>query len=406
MAGQIEVNENGIIVPDASEIKGAFQGVFTNAMGTDLNLDDSTPQGVLIDDLTTEKQLDNAQILYLMNQLNPDTASGVFQDAIGMLYNVQRKPATASIANCVCVGIAGTVLNGINTGNPAMAQSVNGDIFQCLNTVTIPASGQTSEIPFVCTETGEKPVGANTVNSIYKKVIGWDAVNNPNGGTLGTEVESREAFEERRKQSLALNATGSLSAVKSALLNVDGVIDVFVYENDGDTAISNYRGVTTIKPHSIYTCIQGGTAEDIGEAIYGSKSAGCDTNGSATATYYNSDVDITFSYNYTIPNASPIYIQVNLGSAVSDGTKNQIMDALVNDFYGTADNNNLKISIGDTIYASRFSALITNLGLSGLLLESVKVSKNGTNWYDTLETDINELPTLTASETYIKFVVS
>ena len=406
MSGQIEVNENGIIVPQASEIKSAFQGVFTNALGTDLSLDDATPQGALIDDLTEEKQLDNAQILYFMNQMNPDTAQGVFQDAIGMLYNIQRKPATASIANCICIGVAGTVLNGINTGNPATAQSVNGDIFQCLNTVTIPASGQTAEIPFVCTETGEKPVGANTVNSIYQKVIGWDAVNNPNGGTLGTEVESREAFEERRKQSLALNATGSLSAVKSALLNVDGVTDVFVYENDSDTAISNYRGVTTIKPHSIYTCIQGGTAEDIGEAIYGSKSAGCDTNGSATATYYNSDVDITFTYNYTIPSAVPVYVQVNLGSAISDGTKAQIMDMLVSDFYGAADNNNLKISIGDTIYASRFNAVITNMGLSGLLLESVKVSKNGTNWYDTVDININELPTLTASGTYIKFVVS
>ena len=46
------------------------------------------------------------------------------------------------------------------------------------------------------------------------------------------------------------------------------------------------------------------------------------------------------------------------------------------------------------------------MGLSGLLLESVKVSKNGTNWYDTVDININELPTLTASGTYIKFVVS
>lgn len=404
MAGQIEVNENGLVVPDASEIKGAFQSVFTNALGTDLNLDDSTPQGVLIDDLTTEKQLDNSQLLYFMNQMNPDTASGVFQDAIGMLYNVQRKPATASIANCICVGVAGTVLNGINTGNPATAQSVNGDIFQCVNTVTIPASGQTAEIPFICTETGEKPVGANTVNSIYQKVIGWDAVNNPNGGTLGTEVESREAFEERRKQSLALNATGSLGAVKAALLNVEGVTDVFVYENDGDSSLT-YRGVT-MGAHSIYTCIQGGVADDIGEAIYSSKSAGCDTNGSNTATYYDTFTGVTYSYNYTTPTPVPIYIQVNVSSAVSDTVKSQIREELVNNFYGTSDSNEIKITIGDTIYASRFSAVISNLNISGLLLKSVKVSKDGTNWYDLIDLDIDELPTLTGSETYIKFVVS
>lgn len=406
MSGQIEVNENGVIVPEASEIKEAYQGCFLNAFGSDLSLDDATPQGALIDDLTTEKQLDNAQLLRFMNQLNPDTADGIWQDAIGNLYNIQRKPATASIANCICMGIAGTTLNGINTGNPATAQSVNGDIFQCVNTVVIPASGQTEEIPFICTETGEKPIGANTVNSIYQKVQGWDAVNNPNGGTLGTETETREAFEERRKQSLYLNSTGSLSAVKSALLNVEGVSDVFVYENNGDTAIENYRGIAEIKPHSIYTCIQGGTAEDIGEAIYNSKSAGCDTNGSATATYYNSDVDITFTYNYTIPTAIPIYIQVNLGNNPSNGLKQQIIDALVANFYGTSDDNDPKVTIGDSIYASRFSALITNMDISGLLLQSVKVSKDGTNWYDVIEMGIDELPTLTGNETYIKFVVT
>ena len=405
MAGQITVNENGIQVPEASEIKGAFQGVFTSALGTDLNLDDSTPQGALIDDFTTEKQLDNAQILYLMNQLNPETASGVFQDALGMIYSIQRKPATASIANCICTGMAGTVLNGINTGNPATAQSVNGDIFACLNTVTIPASGETSEIPFVCTETGEKPVGVNTVNSIYQKVQGWDSVNNPNGGTLGTNVESREAFEERRKESLALNATGSLSAVKAALLNVDGVSDVFVYENDGDDAIADYHGVS-LGPHSIYCCIEGGTADDIGKAIYNSKSAGCDTNGSSTATYTDSFTGVTYSYSYQIPTAVPVYIQVNVGASIGDAVKDQIMNALYNNFYGVSGGNELKVSIGDTIYASRFSAVISNLNIDGVLLKSVKVSRNGTNWYDSISMDADELPTLTASGTYIKFVVS
>lgn len=404
MAGQIEVNENGVIVPQASEIKEAFQGVFTNALGTDLNLDDSTPQGVLIDDLTTEKQLDNAQILYFMNQLNPDTANGVFQDALGSIYSIQRKPATASIANCICIGVAGTVLNGIETGNPATAQSVNGDIFQCVNTVTIPAGGQTAEIPFICTETGEKPVGANTVNSIYQKVQGWDAVNNPNGGTLGTDAESREAFEERRKQSLALNATGSLGAVKSALLNLDGVSDVFVWENDTDSTITDYRGVDLL-PHSIYTCIQGGTAGAIGEAIYKSKSAGCDTNGSNTATYTDPYTGVEYSYNYVTPTALPIYIQINLGANISDGAKNQIMEALIDNFYGTSDSEDIKITIGDSIYASRFSAVISNLNLN-ILLKSVKVSKNGSTWVDVLQTDIDQLPTLTGSSTYIKFVVS
>jgi len=402
MAGQIEINENGIIVPEASEIKESFQTAFTNAFGTDLSLDDATPQGVLIDDLTTEKQLDNAQLLYLMNQLNPETASGVWQNALGSLYSIQRKPATSSIANCVCYGVAGTVLNGIDTGNPAKAQSVNGDIFQCVNTITIPESGQTPEIPFICTETGEKPIGANTVNSIYQKVIGWDAINNPNGGTLGSEIESRQAFEERRKESLSLNETGSLGAVKSHLLNIDGVTDVFVWENDTDETVLDYRGVS-LAPHSIYTCIQGGTASKIGEALYNSKSAGCDTNGDAEATYTDQYTGVVYEYNYTIPTATPIYVQINISENVSDAVKQRVMDALVNNFYGN--DKEQRISIGGTLYASRLSAVISGLNVDGLLLKSVKVSTNGSSWNDVLTVNIDRLPTLTASSDYIKFVV-
>ena len=80
------------------------------------------------------------------------------------------------------------------------------------------------------------------------------------------------------------------------------------------------------------------------------------------------------------------------------------MDALEDDFNGTAENGDLKITIGDSIYASRFSAVISNMN-NGILLRSVKVSTDGTNWYDVVTLDIDELPTLTKSDTYIKFVV-
>ena len=68
--------------------------------------------------------------------------------------------------------------------------------------------------------------------------------------------------------------------------------------------------------------------------------------------------------------------------------------------------NDIKITIGDSIYASRFSAVISNLDIDGVLLESVKVSTDGASWEDVLSLDIDELPTLTGTETYIKFVVS
>ena len=193
MTAQITVSSTGVKVPEAEEIKAAIQDVFVHAFGSDLSLDDATPQGVLIDDITEQKQLDNAELLYFFNQLNPNTADGIFQDALASIYFLQRKVATHSIVNCVCTGAAGTVLNGVSSGNPAMAQSSTGDLFQCLGGGTIPASGSIT-LAFGAVEAGPIPVSSNTVNKIYSAVSGWDGVNNVAAGVIGTAKESRANF--------------------------------------------------------------------------------------------------------------------------------------------------------------------------------------------------------------------
>ncbi len=134
MTANLTITDTGIVSPTTDEIKTDIQGIFINAFGSDLSLDDSTPQGVLIDGLAQMKQASNSVLLYLANQFNPEYASGIFQDALANLYFIQRKSATHSIVTCRCIGVNGTVLNGLPDDNfpdrvPAMAQSTNGDIF-------------------------------------------------------------------------------------------------------------------------------------------------------------------------------------------------------------------------------------------------------------------------------------
>lgn len=407
MSGQISVTSAGIQVPQASDIKQAFQNAFTNALGTDLSLDDSTPQGVIIDDLTQEKQLDNAQILYFLNQMNPETADGVFQDALGAIYSLQRKVATSSVVNCVCTGAPGTLIPGVSSGNPAMAQSVNGDLFQCLIGGTIPVSG-TITLQFASVETGEIPVGANTVNSIYNVISGWDTVNNPVAGTVGTEIESRADFESRRKQSLALNATGSLSSVYAHIFDVTGVTDVFVDENDTNSSVTR-RGVT-LSAHSIYICQNGATdSGDLAEAIYNSKSGGCDTNGPNTCSFTEPVTGVTYTYNYYTPTDTPIYIKITLGHAISSEAQQGVKEVLQDNFNGQNNDGYSRVTIGTTIYASRFYTAINKLNNSDIILQSVKVSTNGSTWVDVLNFNMNVLPTLdieSTSPAYITFEVA
>lgn len=393
MSMNISVSPSGITTPQTSEIKQAFQDIFVNSLGAELNLDDATPQGVLIDDLTQAKQLSNSLLLYIFNQLNPETAEGIFQDALAKLYFIERKAATRSIVNCVCTGLAGTVLNGVDSGNPALAQSSNGDVFECVTGGTIPAGGSIT-LAFRSQETGEIPVTQNTVNKIYQTVIGWDSVNNAATGTVGSEQETRAEFAKRIIDSLAVNATGSLSALQSAIANLDGVTDYKLWENVTDSSVTT-RGVT-LSPHSIWICVNSAVGSDeMAEVIYKNKSGGSDTNGSQLCSYIDPDTNVAYAYYYDNPIDQDIYVKVTTVSEPSDEVKDAIKEAVVDNFQGKSGED--RISIGDSILASRFVADIVKL--TGVV--KVEISTDGATWADSLSFNMNIMPTISKTNVSI-----
>ena len=172
MSSQITITENGISVPETSEVKEAFQDVFVNAFGSEISLDDSTPQGSIIDDLTIIKQQSNSKDLFLFNQFNPETASGLYQDAIGALFGLKRKSAQSSIVTCQCIGKNGTVIP-----KGTLIQSTNNDLFESIEQKTIGSSGNVN-VQFKSVETGAIPCSSNTVNKLFSSVSGLEAVNN------------------------------------------------------------------------------------------------------------------------------------------------------------------------------------------------------------------------------------
>lgn len=322
--------------------------------------------------------------------MNPETAEGVFQDALGSIYGLKRKEATHSIVNCECIGVQGTVIN-----SSAMAQSTNGDLFEAIETKTIPESGIVT-VQFQSVETGVIPVGANTVNKIYSVITGWDSVNNAVAGTEGTEEESRIDFEARRKKELSRNARGTLGAVLSAVWEVEGVSDVAIEQNR-TSANKTIRGIT-LSPHSIYLCVNGGQADDIAQAIFYSLSGGCDTTATATSivgSYTDPYSNVQDTYNIDRPTDVPIKVKIGVGSYVSSEVEDLIKNAIIADWQGQTDNES--ITIGSSVYASQFYADIAKLMINNLQLVNVKISEDdGTTWEDVLTFDLNELPTIEA----------
>ena len=394
MSFNLSFSTAGITAPSSSEVKQDFETMFKQAFGSNLNVDDATPQGQLIVSLTAMVVSKNAQLMYMMNQLNPNYAmndefGNLWQDAIGALYQIQRKKATPTTVLCQCTGISGTVLNGKNTNNPAKAKSVNGDIFVCSTTVTIPETGIII-CQFEAEQTGKIQVGIGAVNKIYTQVLGWDTVTNTASGITGTDTETREEFENRRIKSLGLNATGSADAVYSKIADLDGVSDLLVRENvtDNNQVLQGY----TLKPHSIFVCVNGGDGNEIADALFRKKSAGCDTNGQTSIQVVSPVTGSVYNFKFERPQVIQCAVKVTYSANTETplNIEELIKEAVVSNVQGLA-NQKTRLKIAQTLYASRFYCALVNLGAD---IIDIQVSTVGGSLSDKVDFNLNQLGTV------------
>jgi len=93
---------------------------------------------------------------------------------------------------------------------------------------------------------------------------------------VGVDAETDEEFAQKRNLSLenpGFSTSGSLAA---RLLNISGVTDARVYENDTDTLAAD----TDLGAHSIWPVVEGGTVADIMQELLIRKTGGTGIKGS------------------------------------------------------------------------------------------------------------------------------
>ena len=170
----------GVVVPDSSEIREDFAKGIVKAFRSDpdrpdVNVEPTSPMGQVVDLVAAEIEAKNAEIAYLANQLNPQTARGVFLDAIGGLYGIDRKLSEPSVVTCTLTGLKGTVIP-----YGAIVQDTNGNNFRhsAVGGAVIGDDG-TVTTTFESVEHGSVEVAPETVTKIVTIVAGWDAVTNP-----------------------------------------------------------------------------------------------------------------------------------------------------------------------------------------------------------------------------------
>lgn len=398
---QIQFTDNGLVLPSESDILNGVQADINNAFGGGVNPALETPQGQLASSEAAIIADKNNQFAYYTNQNDPDYASGKWQDAIGRIYFMTRKPAEATTVQVTLTGIAGTIIP-----SGTLAQDIYGNTYVNISNAIIESTGTVSAT-FVNTVTGPIACAANSLNKIYQAISGWDSINNIAPGVLGRDVESRADFEFRRKNSVALNAHGTTSAIYGSVFDVDGVLDCYVIDNPTNSAVS--AGVTgySVAPHSVYVAAVGGVDQAVGEAIWIKKDIGCDYNGNTTVT-----VTDTSGYNYPYPTYSvkfnrPSSIAIKFSVSIVNNTSlpsdvvTQVKNAIIDRFNGA--NGTARERIGSSIFASNYYSGITSISPAMSIL-SLQLAKGSGALSTSQQMGIDESPTLQASDITVTLV--
>lgn len=393
----VTITENGLLVPDVSDILAGRLTDMTTALGGGASQSLSSPQGQLAQSDTEIIAQTDDKLLCLFNQINPDYSTGRFQDGIGRIYFMDRISAQGTVVTAQCIGKVNTV---IPAGSSAI--DTNGYIYQSINEAVIPASG-TIDVQFVNTTTGPISCAAGALNQIYRAVSGWDSITNANPGVVGIDVESRIAFETRRKQSVARNSRNQDASTLSKLLETSGVLDAYVWSNR--TAATVNKGTTSfpVLAHSIFICVYGGADEDVAESIFQTYNPGANMNGSTHFTVYD---NVNYlppypEYDMQWQKATParVYFNVELDSSLnppSDITS-QVKTMIANVFNGGYEGIG-KARIGSTINAGKYYAPVISISPDTVGVLSLEVSLDGTTFGPAATMGIDQVPTIQESD--------
>jgi uncharacterized phage protein gp47/JayE len=366
----------GLEIKTFDEIYGTITSGLQSVYGADINVDQSSPDGQLVN-IFVQAALDNLETLVdVYNSFSPYAAYGVTLDQRMALNGITRKQGTYTMQIVEITVDRALTLPGLDAeinnpdGTGFTVQDDQGNQFILAATQIIPTPG-TYPFTFRSKVIGRIETTANTITNQTTLTLGVTAVNNPSSYTaLGENEETDLELRTRHSKSFNLAATGPADAIEAAIMSVSLVTDTFVAENDTG---STDHGVPA---HSIWAIVENGADSDIGQAIYSKKTPGCGMKGSVSVVI-NRPNGTTFTDKFDRPLDENLHIRFTMIPKIAGVTfdtsldKAQLVDKLKYTIAQSA-------SIGDVIIA--MLAIEPNA-----ILTSVAISNNGSTWVEKLD---------------------
>lgn len=247
--------------------------------GLFINIDPDSPDAQLMN-IYIQACLDLENLLVQINAgFDPDQAIGRILDQRVTLNGIQRQAGTYTITNVTLLASGPCNLYGLDQDIEEIytVQDNAGNQWELIETQVISGSG-TYIYAFSAKNPGEVLTIPNTITTPVTVILNIVDINNPTTyTTLGVNEETDAQLRVRRLKSVSLSSQGYRAGLLAALDNINGISTALVYENITSVVDSN-----DVPGHSIWVIVLGGDDEEIAQAIYTKRNAGCGMKGDIT----------------------------------------------------------------------------------------------------------------------------
>ena len=396
----------GIQSTSEADYKSELETAFKTALGDDLDLDSQTPQGQIIGILSQNASDIDDNIVAQYNALNLNVASGDQLSAYGALFDISREAATPSVVTADLTGVPTTIIPA-----GSRAKTVDGDLFESVESIILDGTGIQSGT-FRSVNTGSIRINAGTLTQIVDVVPGWETINNLLAGSIGQDAENDITYRLSYLTKLARNAVAIVESIRAAVASVTSVTAVQIGENRSDSTIVLQN--IGLPSHSIAVIVQGGTAQEIGQAIFDHISEGCGTIGTnpslQTPVVISTNNNLLTETIYFYPvELVPLKIEIDVtltdptAGNVINTIKDRILEYFNGTFAGGTDSDGTPqfdtsgIQIAETSYLSRLYTPVNSVpGFEVLTMTQEIIGGSGSQ--DVITPDLNQRLTISVDD--------
>jgi len=317
-------------------------------------------------------------IVYLVAQLNPETAEGVFLDWVCTLNNITRLQPVKTL---IYPTVTGTASATISANTVTIKDTITNDLYINVSEFTF-STGGTATVEFECLAYGDIDPSNSTTFTIVTPVanvtsITWSGLSDE---VIGRYRETDDQLRVRRLLEINNTQKSTESAIFARLSELVGAENVRVYSNR--TMVTDGDG----RPAKSFECVvEGGTDDDVADLIWDTAPAGIQMYGTNTNVTITDSQGFDQVVTFTRPADVDIYMQVDVYNDTGSLSAGYISD-LKDEILAFAETKTL---IGEFVDAHDYYFIFDKREIR--YAKNLEVSDDGLTWAQIVDVGIREI---------------